>query len=53
MYFTEPAGGEVVAQMPSPLTTIAVTVGVGVTLLLGVFPAQVLELAESSSLFLR
>ena len=46
MYFTEPAGGEVVAQMPSPLTTIAVTVGAGVTAL-GVFPAQVLELAES------
>jgi NADH-quinone oxidoreductase subunit N len=53
MYFTEPAGGEVVAETPSAMTTIAVTVGTLVTLLLGIFPAQVLDLAESSSVFLR
>jgi NADH-quinone oxidoreductase subunit N len=53
MYFTESAGGEVVAETPSAMTTIAVTVGTLVTLLLGVFPAQVLALAESSSVFLR
>ena len=53
MYFTEPSGGEVVAETPSAMTTIAVTVGTLVTLLLGVFPAQVLDLAESSSVFLR
>ena len=53
MYFTEPAGGGVVAHMPSAMTTIALTVGTLVTLGLGVFPAQVLDLAESSSLFLR
>jgi NADH-quinone oxidoreductase subunit N len=53
MYFTEPAGGEVVAEMPSPMTTVALTVGTLVTLVLGVFPSQVLALAESSSQFLR
>jgi NADH-quinone oxidoreductase subunit N len=53
MYFTEPAGTEVVAHMPSPYTTIAVTVGTLVTVVLGIFPSQVLDLAESSSLFLR
>jgi NADH-quinone oxidoreductase subunit N len=39
--------------MPSATTTVAITVGTLVTLVLGVFPAQVLELAESSALFLR
>jgi NADH-quinone oxidoreductase subunit N len=39
--------------MPSPYTTIAVTVGTLVTVVLGIFPSQVLDLAESSSLFLR
>jgi NADH-quinone oxidoreductase subunit N len=53
MYFSEPAGGEVAAHMPSATTTVAITVGTLVTLVLGVFPAQVLELAESSALFLR
>ncbi len=53
MYFTEaPAGEAVVAQVASPLTTIAVTVGTLVTLVLGVMPAQVLDLAERSSVFL-
>ncbi len=41
------------AHMPSAMTTIALTVGTLVTFGLGVFPAQVLDLAESSSLFLR
>ena len=53
MYFTEPAGGGVVAEMPSPMTTVALSIGTLVTLGLGIFPAQVLSLAESSSVFLR
>jgi NADH-quinone oxidoreductase subunit N len=54
MYFTEPtAGDSVVAQTASPFTTIAITIGTLVTLILGVLPAQVLDLAERSSLFLR
>ena len=53
MYFTEPPAGEpVVAQVASPLTTVAITVGTLVTLVLGVMPAQVLDLAQRSSVFL-
>ncbi len=52
MYFTKPVEG-VVAEQVSPLTTVAITVGTLATLVLGVVPAQVLELAKSSSLFLR
>jgi NADH-quinone oxidoreductase subunit N len=53
MYFTEaPAGEAVVAEVASPFTTIAITVGTLVTLVLGVLPSQVLDLAERSSQFL-
>jgi NADH-quinone oxidoreductase subunit N len=53
MYFTEaPAGEAVVAETASPFTTAAITVGALVTLVLGVLPAQVLDLAEQSSQFL-
>lgn len=53
MYFTEPGGDGVVALTPSALTTVVVTVGTLVTLLLGVLPTQALDLAARSSLFLR
>lgn len=53
MYFTDPEGDEVTALTPSPLTTIAITVGTLATVLLGVFPGPVLELAKQASLFLR
>ncbi|WP_406829594.1 NADH-quinone oxidoreductase subunit NuoN [Pedococcus sp. KACC 23699] len=53
MYFTEPPAGEaVVAQTASPYLTVAITIGTLVTLVLGVLPAQVLDLAERSSQFL-
>ena len=56
MYFSAPADtgedDEVVALMPSVSTTIAVTVGVLVTLVLGVWPTKVLEIAQSASQFL-
>ncbi len=53
MYFTEPPAGEaVVAQTASPFTTVAITIGTLVTLVLGVQPTQVLDLAERSSQFL-
>ncbi|HEV7173635.1 NADH-quinone oxidoreductase subunit NuoN [Pedococcus sp.] len=53
MYFTEPPAGEpVVAQVASPLSTVAITVGTLVTLVLGVMPSQVLDLAQRSSVFL-
>ena len=53
MYFTEPPAGEVVvAETASPFTTVAITIGTLVTLVLGVLPTQVLDLAERSSQFL-
>ena len=53
MYFTDPPAGEaVVAETASPFTTIAITIGTLVTLVLGVLPSQALDLAERSSQFL-
>jgi NADH-quinone oxidoreductase subunit N len=53
MYFTDaPAGEAVVAHTGSPFTTLAITIGALVTLVLGVLPAQVLDLAERSSQFM-
>jgi NADH-quinone oxidoreductase subunit N len=57
MYFSEPAGavdgdGTVVAA-PSIFTTLAIAIGALVTVLLGVMPGPVLDLASRSSLFLR
>jgi len=53
MYFSEPAGDTVRAISPSIVTTLAVTIGVLVTFVLGVFPSPLLDLAARSSLFLR
>ena len=52
MYFTE-GNDDVVAIQPSALTTIAITAGVAITLVLGIFPAPLLDIAEQSSQFLR
>ncbi len=51
MYFTEPVEG-VVALQPSVPSTIAITLGVVVTIVAGVAPAWILQLAGSSSQFL-
>ena len=53
MYFSEPAGDSVRVVAPSILTTGAVTIGVVATLVLGVVPGPLLDLAARSSLFLR
>ena len=53
MYFTEPSGGLVRAISPSIFTTLAVSIGVFVTLVLGVAPSPLLDLAARSALFLR
>jgi NADH-quinone oxidoreductase subunit N len=53
MYFTEPAGDSVRVVSPSVLTSAAVTVGVAMTLVLGVVPGPLLDLASRSALFLR
>ena len=52
MYFTDPTGDEVVALTPSVPSTIAITVGVLATAILGIVPAFVLDLANSASTFL-
>ena len=52
MYFTDPADDDVVALTPSPATAVVVTVGVLATILLGVVPGLLLELAHSASVFL-
>ncbi|HET7760724.1 MAG TPA: NADH-quinone oxidoreductase subunit NuoN [Phycicoccus sp.] len=51
MYFTDPVEG-VVALTPSVPSTIAITVGVAVTVVAGVAPALVLSWASSASHFL-
>ena len=53
MYFTEGTNDDVVALTPSPYTTVAITVGALATVLLGVLPGPVLELANQASLFIR
>ncbi|KGN33867.1 NADH:ubiquinone oxidoreductase subunit N [Knoellia sinensis KCTC 19936] len=52
MYFTEPTGDDVVALTPSIASTIAITVGAVGTVILGVVPGPVLQLAEDVSKFL-
>jgi NADH-quinone oxidoreductase subunit N len=53
MYFTDPASDSVRVVSPSILTSAAVTIGVAMTLVLGVVPAPLLDLASRSALFLR
>ena len=53
MYFSEPAGDTTTVVTPSVVTTLALTVGTVATLVLGILPSPVLDLASSSSLFLR
>jgi len=53
MYFSEPATGSVRAISPSVFTTLAVSIGVLATLVLGVVPGPLLDLAARSALFLR
>jgi NADH-quinone oxidoreductase subunit N len=53
MYFSEPSTNTVRAVAPSMVTTLAVSLGVLVTLVLGVLPSPLLDLAARSALFLR
>jgi NADH-quinone oxidoreductase subunit N len=53
MYFSEPVGEGPTVTMPSVLTTIVITVGLTATLLLGVVPGPVLDLAASAGEFIR
>jgi NADH-quinone oxidoreductase subunit N len=47
MYFSEPAPDGPTVSLPGPLTTVAITIGVVVTLLLGVVPTAALDWAAT------
>jgi NADH-quinone oxidoreductase subunit N len=53
MFFSAPAPEGPTVVVPSPLTTLTISLGVGVTLLLGVWPSQVLDLAGTASQLVR
>ena len=53
MFFSAPAPDGPTVAVASPLTTITIALSVGVTLLLGIYPAQVLDLAGQATQFVR
>ncbi len=53
MYFSEPIGDGPTVTMPSAMTTIVIAVGFTATLVLGVVPGPVLELASNVGEFIR
>ena len=53
MFFSAPAPDGPTVVVPSPLTTASIALAAGVTLLLGVWPTQVLDLAGRASQFVR
>jgi NADH-quinone oxidoreductase subunit N len=52
MYFSAPDSGDTVVASPSALTTAAIGIGALMTVLLGVLPGPLLDLAGRSALFL-
>ncbi|MGW0173938.1 NADH-quinone oxidoreductase subunit NuoN [Rhodococcus sp. NPDC003322] len=52
MFFSDPPAVRPEVVVPSPLTTIAVAIGAAVTVLLGIVPQPVLDLAERAAAFL-
>jgi NADH-quinone oxidoreductase subunit N len=53
MFFSEPVGDGPTVVVPSVLTTIAITIGATMTLILGVVPSPVLDLARQAGEFIR
>jgi len=53
MFFSEPAIDGPTVAVPSIFTNVAITLGVVVTLLLGVVPQPLLDLADRASVFIR
>jgi NADH-quinone oxidoreductase subunit N len=51
MYFSEPAENGPTIALPSPLTMTALAVGVAATVILGIVPQPVLDLADKAALF--
>ncbi|EME15294.1 NADH-quinone oxidoreductase subunit NuoN [Rhodococcus triatomae] len=52
MFFTDPPADAPEVVTPSPLTTVAVAAGAGVTVLLGILPQPLLDLADRAAEFL-
>jgi NADH-quinone oxidoreductase subunit N len=53
MYFSEPVGEGPTVAMPSVLTTIVIAVGFAATVVMGVIPGPVLDLAATAGEFIR
>ena len=53
MFFKDPVEDGTSVVIPSALTTITITVSAVVTILLGVFPAPLLNFIESTAFFIR
>ncbi len=53
MFFTNPTHDDVSVVVPSWLTSVAIGVAAAITLLLGIVPQPMLELAERASTFVR
>ncbi|MFE5910387.1 NADH-quinone oxidoreductase subunit NuoN [Streptomyces wedmorensis] len=53
MFFSEPKADGPTVAVPSALTTLTITVGVVVTLVLGLAPQYFLDLANQASVFVR
>ena len=53
MFFSEPVGEGPVVMNPGLLTTVVIAVGVVVTVVLGIFPGPVLDLAATAGQFIR
>jgi len=53
MFFNEPTVDGPTVAIPSPLTATTIGLGLAVTVVLGVFPQPVLDLADRAALFIR
>ena len=53
MFFSDPVGDGPTVAVPSILTTVAITIGATMTLVLGVVPQPVLDLARQAGEFIR
>ena len=51
MFFAEPQPDGPTIAVPSALTTVALTIGVGVTVVLGIVPQPILDIAEKAASF--
>jgi NADH-quinone oxidoreductase subunit N len=53
MFFTEPAADGPTVAVPSTWTTVGIGLGVAATIVLGILPGPLLELAQQAAVFVR